>query len=118
MKVIRVRPAGRRPAEGEIFRGAVLTQTVLGDADTDEHRVLEVTFTKGGRTKLHRHTTDQVLVITDGEGVVGTSDERQEVSRGDVVYIPKGEPHFHGAREGHDMTHLSVLGDNHTTILE
>jgi quercetin dioxygenase-like cupin family protein len=118
MKVVRVRPAGRRPASGEVFRGTVRTQTVLDEADTNEHRVLEVSFTDGARTKLHQHTTDQVLVITAGEGIVGTREDRYEVSGGDVVFIPKGEAHYHGARDGRDMTHLSVLGDNQTTVLE
>jgi quercetin dioxygenase-like cupin family protein len=118
MKVVRIRPEGRRPADGAMFRGAVRIQEALGAADTSEHRVSEVTFTDGARTKLHTHTTDQLLVITAGLGVVGTRDERHEVTAGDVVLIPKREPHFHGAREGADMTHLSVLGDSENRILE
>lgn len=118
MKVMRVRPSGRQQATGKIFRGRVLTQDVLGAETTDQHRVLEVTFTAGARTKLHVHTTDQVLVITAGDGVVGTPEESQRVSIGDVVFIPTGEPHYHGAAEGADMTHYSVLGANTTTVLE
>lgn len=118
MKVVRPRAPGRRPAEGAIFNGQALTQAVLGEDATDQHRVLEVTFTKGARTKLHKHTTDQVLVITAGQGQVGTREERHDVGAGDVVLIPAGEAHFHGAREGTDMTHFSILGKSETTILE
>lgn len=118
MKVVRVRPSGRREAAGAVFRGRVLTQDVVGEDTTDQHRVLEVTFTDGARTKLHAHTTDQVLLITAGAGVVGTREEQMSVSAGDVVFIPSGEPHYHGAAEGADMTHYSVLGMNTTTVLE
>ncbi len=118
MKVVRVRPSGRTVAGGDIFLGKVLTQPVLGEDTTAQHRVLEVTFTNGARTKLHAHTTDQVLVIAAGEGIVGTRQERHRVSAGDVVLIPSAEPHFHGAAEGADMTHYSVLGESTTTILE
>lgn len=82
-------------------------------------RILEVAFTSGARTKLHTHTSDQVLLIQAGHGVVGTRNEKHEVASGDVVVIPAGEPHFHGAADGQDMTHYSVLGsDNQTTVLE
>ncbi len=59
-----------------------------------------------------------MLLITAGAGVVGTRSQRQEVCAGDVVFIPAGEPHFHGAAEHADMTHYSVLGPSETTILE
>ena len=118
VRVVRVRPAGRMRATGEIFLGTVETQTVLPDDATDQHRVTEVAFHDGARTKLHTHTTDQVLVITAGAGVVGTPRERHEVSAGDVVLIPAGEAHFHGARPGADMTHYSILGASQTALLE
>lgn len=106
------------PASGEMFTGPVLRQDVVEADTSDQHRVSEITFTKGARTKLHAHTTDQILLITAGDGVVGTRTERHEVGAGDVVFIPAGEPHFHGAAEAADMTHWSVLGASRTTILE
>ncbi len=116
MRVITPRPEERAPSEGAIFIGAVRTRPLLGDG---EFRLLEVTFLAGARTKLHRHSTDQVLVITTGSGVVGDERERRSVGAGDVIYTPAGEAHFHGAAEGADMTHLSMLrAGNETTILE
>lgn len=118
VEVRRLRPQGRKLAERPIFVGRVRTQPAVDEALSDEHRVLEVSFERGARTKLHTHTTDQVLLITAGRGVVGTRGERHEVGPGDVVFIPSGEPHFHGAAEGADMTHYSVLGVSETAILE
>ncbi len=118
MRVIRLRPSGRATDSGAIFLGAVKTQRVVGEETSGIHRIVEVTFTHGARTKLHEHTADQVLLITDGRGVVGTRGERHEVAAGDVVFIPAREPHFHGAAPGKDMTHYSVLGPGETKILE
>jgi quercetin dioxygenase-like cupin family protein len=118
MRVLRIRPSGRQPSGAEIFIGRVATQTVIDEGVSDRHRILEVTFTQGARTKLHAHVTDQVLLITSGSGVVGTAEERFEVEAGDVVFIPAREPHFHGAAERADMTHYSVLGPGETTVLE
>ena len=46
---------------------------------------------------MHRHTSDQILIITEGTGVVATPDEEKTVSAGDVVLIPANEDHWHGA---------------------
>lgn len=118
MRVFRLRPGDRAPDAGAIFQGEVHTRRFIAEAESATHRVAEVAFRDGGRTKLHNHTTDQVLVITEGRGLVGTRDDRHEVTVGDVVLIPAGEAHFHGAAPGHDMTHLSILGPSRTTILE
>jgi 4-carboxymuconolactone decarboxylase len=118
MRVLRIRASGRQKSDAEIFIGSVRTQTVIDESLSDRHRILEVTFAQGARTKLHAHATDQVLLITSGDGLVGTRSERFEVEAGDVVFIPAGEPHFHGAAPGADMTHFSVLGPGETTVLE
>lgn len=118
MRVFRVHPAGRSPDRAAIFLGSVRTQPVVGETDSERHRVTEVTFEAGARTRLHRHETDQVLIITAGRGVVGTPADRFDVEPGDVVLIPAGEPHHHGAAEDHDMTHLSILGPGQMTIIE
>ena len=97
-------------ADGKVLTAAHVVQT--------SDRV-EVAFVNGARTKLHRHTSDQILLIEAGHGVVGTPSEKHEVAAGDVVVIPAGEAHFHGASDGQDMTHYSVLGaDNQTAVLE
>jgi quercetin dioxygenase-like cupin family protein len=100
-----------------IFVGKVDAQTVI-DKESRDLRLVEVTFQRGARNKLHTHTTDQILVITEGKGIVATRDEAHEVEDGDVAFIPAGEPHWHGARPGEDMTHWSMTGQGKTTIIE
>ncbi|HEX6062166.1 MAG TPA: cupin domain-containing protein [Candidatus Limnocylindria bacterium] len=116
MRIERPGPDKRRRDTGEIFIGAVDRQSVIGDEARDL-RLTEVTFRDGARNRLHTHTTDQILIVTAGEGIVATEHEEQTVRAGDVAYIPAGERHWHGARPGTDMTHYAVLGSGKTFIV-
>lgn len=116
MRIERLSADKRQRSTREIFEGLVELQAVIGDEARDL-RLTEVTFSDGARNKLHTHTTDQILIVTAGEGIVATERAQREVTAGDVAYIPAGERHWHGARPGKDMTHLTVLGAGKTYIV-
>ena len=118
MNRIRIDRAAATANLSPIFIGEVLTQNLVAEADADLLRVTSVTFADGARNRWHRHSTDQVLVVTDGSGIVATEREEIRVGLGDVVLIPAGERHWHGAAEGHDLTHLSILTPGQMTIEE
>jgi quercetin dioxygenase-like cupin family protein len=59
-----------------------------------------------------------VLVVTYGRGIVATESEELHVSPSDVILIPAGERHWHGAEPGQDFTHLSILTPGAVTIDE
>lgn len=101
---------------GEIFVGEVFTQNLVTEDDAPSQRVTAVTFEDGARNRWHYHSTEQVLVVTDGEGIVANEDEVLRVTAGDVVLISAGERHWHGAAEGASMTHLSILLPGTMTI--
>ena len=68
-----------------------------------------VTFEPGARTARHTHTLGQTLIVMGGCGRVqiwGAS--VQEIRPGDVVWIPPGEKHWHGASPSTAMTHVAV----------
>ena len=127
MRVIRVKPEGRKksaesypppgasgPSSRSIFIGDVTLQTIVGEGSRDL-RLIEVHFRDGARNRMHVHTTDQILVITEGTAMVGTRSEDHELAAGDVAFIPAGEEHWHGAKQGHDMTHLAINGHGSET---
>ncbi|HEV2249521.1 MAG TPA: cupin domain-containing protein [Candidatus Limnocylindria bacterium] len=116
MRIERPSPDKRRPNADDIFVGVVESQRIVGDEARDL-RLNEHTFRDGARNKLHTHTTDQLLIVTAGEGIVATEHEEQTVRAGDVAYIPAGERHWHGAKPGMDMTHLAILGSGKTFIV-
>jgi quercetin dioxygenase-like cupin family protein len=97
-----------------IFAGAVNA----GGASTPSLRVFAVQFVDGGHTTWHRHTSDQILIVTEGRGIVATDDQEIEVEPGDIVVAPAGERHWHGAAPGGSMTHIAVLGPGDEEVLE
>lgn len=118
MKLIRQDVAAATPNASPIFEGSVRTQNLVAEGDASLLRVTAVTFDDGARNKRHLHTTDQVLVVTDGRGIVATDQHEFRVGAGDVVFIPAGEPHWHGAEPGQSFTHLSILTPGQMTIAE
>jgi quercetin dioxygenase-like cupin family protein len=70
-----------------------------------------VTFEPGARTAWHIHPLDQTLIVTSGCGLLqrwngGTP--IQEIRPGDVIWIPPGEKHWHGATSTTAMTHIAI----------
>ena len=118
MRVKRVTPAGRKKSDYEIFQGQVETQSVVGEDESRDLRLTEVHFRAGAVNKWHVHSSDQILVITNGEGTVADENEERTVTAGDVAFIPANTKHWHGAKPGKDMTHWAILADGKTTIVE
>jgi quercetin dioxygenase-like cupin family protein len=106
--IIRNDPAKAVPATGAIFTGPVSRTGVVEDAHTDQLRIGLVRFEAGGRNVFHTHTFDQVLYVTEGEGIVATEQEEHRIRTGDAVVIPAGEKHWHGATPTTAMAHLAI----------
>lgn len=100
----------------EIMLGEVYRQNMVTDQNAPSLRVNAITFENGGRNRWHRHATEQVLVVTHGAGIVESESETFHVTPGDVVLIPAGERHWHGAEDGQSMTHLAILLPGEMTI--
>lgn len=118
MKVVRQDRAEALPNPSPIFVGTVRTQNLVAEGEADLLRVTAVTFEDGARNKWHAHSTDQVLVVTEGRGIVATEEREQPVGPGDVVLIPAGQRHWHGAEPGQTFTHLSILTPGQMTVEE
>lgn len=101
--------SGLARSDAEIFEGEVHLRSHVGEEDAELFRVAEVSFRAGGRTTWHVHGADQLLIVTAGSGLVATDTEELAIGPGDIVFIPEGERHWHGAAPGADLTHLSVL---------
>lgn len=91
-----------------VFEGEVGAQPLIDEGMTFKADM--VNFRRGGRNKLHTHTTDQILVVTEGKGYIATEREKIEIVPGDVVFIPAGEAHWHGATSESEMSHIHVVG--------
>ncbi|MFZ1625604.1 MAG: cupin domain-containing protein [Gammaproteobacteria bacterium] len=70
---------------------------------------IEVTFEPGARTAWHAHPLGQKLLVTSGRGHVQFwSEARQDICPGDVVTIPPGTKHWHGASATTAMSHTAI----------
>jgi len=68
-----------------------------------------VTFEPGARTAWHTHPLGQTLIVTAGAGLVQNwGGPVQDIRPGDVVWIPPGVKHWHGASPRTGMTHIAI----------
>lgn len=110
MKLTRIDRSLARPdtTRKGYFDGEVKTLQLVGPTESKEIELLAVYFSEGARTIPHIHEQDQVLQIIEGQGIVATETEKLMVSEGDVVTIPAGIWHWHGARRNTAMCHISI----------
>ena len=98
----------KTPAEN--FTGDVWLNPVFAGDGTSALVCGLVRFTPGARTNWHSHANGQLLLCTDGLGLVGTRDGRTVALRaGESVWIAAGEDHFHGGTSATMMCHYAIL---------
>jgi quercetin dioxygenase-like cupin family protein len=101
------RPSNKGPAE--TFTGAVRVDPLFAAQDPSRTSGGSVTFEPGARSAWHTHPRGQILIVTAGSGWVQRWDgARQEMKPGDVVWIPPGVKHWHGATATTAVTHVAI----------
>ncbi|MFI7670216.1 cupin domain-containing protein [Nocardia sp. NPDC049526] len=89
--------------------GAAWIDTVATPEGRQRTQIDSVRFAPGARTVWHRHPLGQVLIVTDGAGLVQRRGGPVETVRtGDTVHIAADEWHWHGATSTTAMTHLAI----------
>jgi quercetin dioxygenase-like cupin family protein len=77
-----------------------------------------VTFEPGARTAWHTHPLGQTLIVTSGLGWVQTEGgPKEDIRAGDIVWIPPGEKHWHGATNTTAMTHIAIAEQSAAEVL-
>ena len=109
MRIFRVQSEqAKHPDNPEYFSGTVRQQRLNQTKEPGGIDLVAVFFAPGARTRPHIHTTDQVLTVVEGEGIVATEQERRLIRPGDIVIIPGGQWHWHGATPASAMCHVSA----------
>ena len=100
-------PTRRGPAEW--FTGTVWQDPLIETPAPARLRVARVSFEPGARTAWHTHPLGQTLIVLAGVGRAQTwGGPVRTIRPGDVVWIPAGEKHWHGASPTHGMVHLAL----------
>ena len=121
MKKVTMRNMPKTPIDMVgLFTGTkVYRQPVFDPGDSSNFNFGIVAFDAGSRNKFHIHSGDQILIITEGTGKVASDTETLTVSEGDVVLIPAGENHWHGAPDSTSMAHITItVAGSQTTQAE
>lgn len=99
---------GSRRAPEEWFTGVVWQDPLFEDAEADV-KAAWVVFEPAARTHWHRHEHSQLLHVLAGQGrVANRHGDASEMRAGDLIHIPPGEEHWHGAGPSTLMMHLAV----------
>jgi quercetin dioxygenase-like cupin family protein len=108
---------GRELDAGSESRSATFTGEVWADpilSGVEGVTINNVFFAPGGRTHWHTHDGPQILTVIAGRGHAYTrSGEGGEIRAGDVVHIPAGEEHWHGADPGSYLLHTATTFGGH-----
>ncbi|HZZ29191.1 MAG TPA: cupin domain-containing protein [Pirellulales bacterium] len=100
-------PSSKPPAE--YFTGTVRLDPLFQSPAPARANGNSVTFEPGARTAWHTHPLGQTLIITAGCGLTQRwGGPIEEIRPGDVVWIPPGEKHWHGAAPATAMTHIAI----------
>ena len=98
-----------KSAYKKYFTGDVRLDMLYPNTDTEHHGGAYVTFEPKARTNWHVHPAGQHIIVTSGVGYYQAWGEPIHVIKaGDIVWVPVGLKHWHGASEKIAMTHMVV----------
>ncbi|HLJ45508.1 MAG TPA: carboxymuconolactone decarboxylase family protein [Bryobacteraceae bacterium] len=110
IRITRGEPRPSRPAPADNFTGSVRIDSSFQAIAPARMAGARVTFEPGARTAWHSHPLGQILIVTSGTGRVQRwGDPVDEIRQGDVVWIPPGQKHWHGAAPNSSMTHVAIV---------
>jgi len=122
IRITRSAAHSSRPAPAENFTGQVRIDAPFQAAAPGRVYGARVSFLPGARTNWHSHPLGQTLIVTAGTGLVQRWGDPVEVIRqGDIVWIPAGQKHWHGASANSGMTHWAIVepdGEKSTDWME
>jgi len=112
MKVLKPNEIPEQDASSPLFTGGAVTRQPLLTPEMSQNFNLGiVNFSAGARNKMHTHSSDQVLFVTAGEGIIATETTQEVITVGDVVHIPAEEKHWHGATPDSDFSQYCLDGE-------
>ena len=111
-------PKGEK-ASPDYFTGNTWVKMLVQADDTFNTSIGNVTFEPGSRNNWHTHPGGQILIATEGVGYYQEKGKSiQLLHKGDVVKIPPGVVHWHGASPGSEFTHIAISFNTPKGVVE
>lgn len=112
IRLVTISKIEENKAPSSHFTGNALVKMV-SSKDSSKLSSGVVTFEAGARTAWHVHPNGQMLIILEGKGWTQQWGEPViEFEKGDIVWIPAGEKHWHGAAADSSMSHLAIAPED------
>jgi quercetin dioxygenase-like cupin family protein len=109
IEIKRVGSQASTKAPTEYFTGSVRIDPMFALHEPGRVSVGCVTFEPSARTAWHTHPLGQTLIVVAGLGwIQRDGGPIEDIRPGDVVYIPPGLKHWHGASPNMAMTHYAI----------
>lgn len=91
------------------FTGEVNVAPLVAGEDPSTMTAGYVCFECCARSAWHTHPKGQLLVVTEGEGLIQEWGKAvRRIQKGDVIWTPAGVKHWHGASPDKKMSHLAI----------
>lgn len=109
MEIRRAGSQASTKGSGEWFTGTVRLDPIIQAPAPARVQSASVTFEPGARTAWHTHPLGQTLIVMAGAGLAQRwGGPVEDIRPGDVIWIPPGEKHWHGAAATTAMTHIAM----------
>ncbi|EHM38293.1 MULTISPECIES: (R)-mandelonitrile lyase [Hafnia] len=119
MKIIRNASQASVSGSADYFTGNVRIDGMFQAEEPARVGGATVTFEPGARTAWHTHPLGQTLIVTQGRGwVQELGNDVQEINPGDIVWIPEGVKHWHGATAETAMTHIAIAESLNGSVVD
>lgn len=120
--MITVSQSGSKPSvkgPAEYFTGTVRIDAPFQGTGPAKVGGATVTFVPSARTAWHTHPLGQTLIVTAGFGRVQEwGGPVREIRPGDIVWIPAGVKHWHGAAPENSMSHIAIAEAEEGKVVE
>jgi quercetin dioxygenase-like cupin family protein len=84
-------------------------QVLIGPKEAPHFALRRFVMQPGGGMPPHTNTVEHEQYVLGGRATIGIGDQTVEVSRGDVLYIPAGTPHWYKAHGEEAFEFLCVV---------
>ncbi len=119
MKVLKPADLPSNPGPAEYFTGTVKVTPLIQGEEPSCLSCAAVGFQAGARSAWHTHPKGQLLVVTEGSGLIQEWGKPvRKIQKGDVIWTPPNVKHWHGAAPTSAMTHTAIQEAQNGKVVE